>query len=208
MADDLPGNGAFVTIPSVSMSRPDGLAVVGALGSVVMATIGLDPTIRAGADSLGRARLYAVFPFAGGSSVSHYDTVARRNLLMEPAINADLTHNVKAPDDLTLELFRDIGWFADADLDGVADQTDCNPQSDLTTTIVVGGIDTNVPNTLFSSGCTISDLIAKIRATTSTQGQFVSGVAQLMNSLVSSGLITQAQMDVVMSAVAEAKKAT
>ena len=64
--------------------------------------------------------------------MSHYDTVARRNLLMEPAINPDLTHNVKAPDDLTLELFRDIGWFADADLDGVADQTDCNPQSDLT----------------------------------------------------------------------------
>ena len=207
MADD--GiNGVLVTVPSVSLNRPDGLAVVGALGSGVMANIGVDPTIRAGADSLGRARLYAVFPFAAGSSVSHYDTVARRNLLMEPAINPDLTHNVKAPDDLTLELFRDIGWFADADLDGVADQTDCNPQSDLTATIVVGGIDTNVPNTLFSSGCTISDLIAEIRATTTGQGPFVSGVAALMNSLVSSGLITQAQMDVVMAAVAESKKNT
>ena len=204
MADD--GiNGPFVTVPSVSFNRPDGLAVIGAVGPVV-ANIGVDLTIRAGADSLGRARLYAVFPFASGSSVSHYDTVARRNLLMEPAINPDLTHNVKAPDDLTLELFRDIGWFADADLDGVADQTDCNPQSDLTATIVVGGINTNVPNTLFSSGCTISDLIAQIRATTNSQGPFVSGVAALLNSLVSSGLITQAQMDVVMAAVAEAKK--
>ena len=35
---------------------------------------------------------------------------------MEPAINPDLTHSVKAPEDLTLELLRDVGWFADADL--------------------------------------------------------------------------------------------
>jgi hypothetical protein len=205
MATD-PINGPLVTVPSISLNRPDGLAIVGELGSGVTASIGLDPTIRAGADELGRARLYAASLFAPGSSVSHYDTVARRNLLMEPAINADLTHNVKAPDDLTLELFRDIGWFADADLDGVADQTDCNPQSDLTATIVIGGTDTNVPNTLFSSGCTISDLIAEIRATTSNQGQFLAGVAMLMNSLVNSGLITQAQMDTVMAAVAHAKK--
>ena len=206
MADD--GiNGPFVTVPSVSFNRPDGLAVIGSPGPVV-ANIGVDLTIRAGADSLGRARLYAVFPFSGGSSVSHYDTVARRNLLMEPAINPDLTHSVKAPEDLTLELFRDIGWFADADLDGIADQTDCNPQSDLTATIVVGGIKTNVPNTLFSSGCTISDLIAQIKATSNGQGQYISGVAALMNSLVSSGLITQAQMDIVMDAVARSKKTT
>ncbi len=204
MATD-PINGPLVTVPSISLNRPDGLAIVGALGSGVTASIGLDPTIRAGADELGRARLYAPSLFAQGSSVSHYDTVARRNLLMEPAINADLTHNVKAPDDLTLELLRDIGWFADADLDGVADQTDCNPQSDLTTTIVIGGIDTNVPNTLFSSGCTISDLIAEIRATSSNHGIFSARVAMLMNSLVSSGLITQAQMDTVMAAVARSR---
>ena len=48
------------------------------------------------------------FPLAPGSSVSHYDTVAFKNLLMEPVINPDLTHKVEAPDDLTLELFRDI----------------------------------------------------------------------------------------------------
>ena len=171
MATD-PVNGPLVTVPSISLNRPDGLAIVGALGLGVTATIGVDPTIRAGADELGRARLYAASLFAPGSSVSHYDTVARRNLLMEPAINPDLTHNLKAPDDLTLELFRDIGWFADTDLDGITDQTDCNPQSDLTATIVVGGIDSGVPNTLFSSGCTISDLIAasvsSIRACSST----------------------------------------
>jgi len=51
-----------------------------------------------------------------------FDTVAFRNLLMEPNINPDLTHNLSAPFDLTLELFRDIGWFPDSNLDGVPDR--------------------------------------------------------------------------------------
>jgi hypothetical protein len=43
---------------------------------------------------------------------------------MEPSINPDLTHEVSAPDDLTHELFLDIGWFPDSDLDGVANDSD------------------------------------------------------------------------------------
>ena len=84
MADD-GVNGAFVTIPAVSLTRADGLAIVGQ--SLVSASIGIDPNIRAGADANNRARLYAPFPVSGGSSVSHYDTVVFKNLLMEPAIN-------------------------------------------------------------------------------------------------------------------------
>ena len=121
MADD--GiNGQFVTIPAVSLTRSDGLDIVGQLGIGVTAALVVDPNVRAGADPEGRARLYAPNPLVGGSSVSHYDSVATRNLLMEPAINPDLTHEVSAPEDLTLELFRDIGWFPDSNLDGVADQ--------------------------------------------------------------------------------------
>jgi hypothetical protein len=112
-------NGAFVTIPTVSVRRADGLAIVAQLGGGVTASIGVNDAIRAGADAQGRVRAYAPFPVVGGSSISHYDSVARRNLLMEPAINADLTHMVKSPFDLTWELFRDIGWtFPDADGDG------------------------------------------------------------------------------------------
>jgi hypothetical protein len=29
---------------------------------------------------------------------------------MEPAINADLTHSLTAPVDLSFELLKDIGW--------------------------------------------------------------------------------------------------
>ena len=94
MADD--GiNGQFVTIPTISMRRADGLNIISALGSDVSLDIAVDLTIRAGADALNRARVYAPFPVVGGSSISHYDTVARRNLLMEPAISSDLTHKVE-----------------------------------------------------------------------------------------------------------------
>ena len=63
-----------------------------------------------GADAQGRARLYAPGTFQLGASVSHYDLVLSPNQLMEPSINADLSHEVTAPNDLTFALFRDIGW--------------------------------------------------------------------------------------------------
>lgn len=203
MADD--GiNGVFVTIPTVSLARADGLAIVGQLAGGVNASLSVNLSIRAGADSLGRARLFAPFPVQGGSSISHYDSVARRNLLMEPALNGDLTHNVKAPDDLTLELFRDVGWFPDADLDGVADGNDCESNSNLAATVVIDGCNSGVPNTLFSTGCTISDLIAHIAANSRNHGQFVSGVAHLTNELKKSGLITGSQKGAIQSCAASA----
>ena len=121
---------------------------------------------------------------------------------MEPAINGDLTHNVKAPDDLTLELLRDVGWFPDADLDGVPDGTDCEPNSDRSPTIVIDGCDTGVPNTLFANGCTIRDLIAHIASNSNNHGNFVSGVAHLTNALRNSGLINDSQKGTIQSCAA------
>jgi hypothetical protein len=53
-------------------------------------------------------RLYAPNPVEQGSSISHWDTSAMPNLLMEPNLSADLPHTV----DLTLPALRDIGWFS------------------------------------------------------------------------------------------------
>ena len=205
MADD--GiNGQFVTIPTVSIRRADGLAIIGQLVGGVAANIGVDLSIRAGADAAGRARVFAPFPVVGGSSISHYDTVAFHNLLMEPAINGDLTHKVKAPDDLTFELLRDEGWtFPDADNDGVADDEDCNPNSDTSPTIVLCGRNTGVPNTLFANGCTMSDLIAQLAASAGNHGQFVSSVAHLTNQWVLDGLITGQQKGAIQSAAARCR---
>jgi hypothetical protein len=120
---------------------------------------------------------------------------------MEPAINGDLTHNLKAPDDLTLELLRDVGWFPDADNDGKPTADDCDDSSDLRPTVVVGTCDSLVPNTLFTSGCTISDLIQQIAATSPNHGIFVANVGKLANQLKKSGLITPEQKDALMSCV-------
>jgi hypothetical protein len=199
MADD-GVNGAFVTIPTVSLSRPDGLLVIGALPA--SADLRVDNTIRAGADALNRARLYAPTLLVTGSSVSHFDSIAFRNLLMEPAINPDLTHNVSAPFDLTLELFRDVGWFADADLDGVPDASDCESHSNQSKTVVIDGEDTGVPNTLLANGCTISDQVSHIEAGARNHGAFVSGVAHMTNDLVGAGVISGKQKGAIQSAAA------
>ena len=200
MADD--GiNGVFVTIPTVSLRRLDGVDLFSGPG--VSMSMGNNPNIRAGADELNRVRVFATFPVIGGSSISHFDTVARRNLLMEPAITGDLTHKVKAPDDLTFELLRDIGWtFPDADGDGVADDEDCNPNSDTAPTIIIGDVDTGVPNTVFPNGCSMSDLLKELRNNAATHGKFVSSVAHLTNLWVADGLITGSQKGAIQSAAA------
>ncbi len=155
----LAGDDPSITIPVVSISLTDANAIKAALGTGVIVSLGVDLTIRAGADDQGRARLYAVNPVAPGSSISHYDSIASRNLLMEPAINPDLTHSVEPPNDLTLPLLRDIGWFADRDVDGVTDRRDVCRASNTSPTIVVGTCDSGVPNRTFDNGCTTADPI-------------------------------------------------
>ena len=189
-----------VTIPSVSLSRTDGLAFLGQIPNVT-AFIGKDPNIRAGADALGRARLFMPNPVQGGSSGSHYDSAAFKNLLMEPAINGDLTHDLSSANgnDLTLELMRDVGWFPDFDLDGVATGDDCDDTSDLSANVAIGSC--SVTNFMYTDGCTLSDKIQAITASSSNHGEFVSSVGRLLNGLKKQGLITAAQKDALMSCV-------
>jgi hypothetical protein len=110
------GSDATITIPSVRITLADGNALKARLAfrsrtaSGVFARVGLFGTSIAGADGLGRMKMYAPAVFAGGSSVSHFDVSASRNQLMEPSINSDLTQSVSPPIDLTLPLFQDIGW--------------------------------------------------------------------------------------------------
>jgi hypothetical protein len=79
-----------------------------------------------GSDSAGHARLYAPNPVQSGSSISHFDTAANPNLLMEPYITSSLGSDLDLTDD---QLF-DVGWIpADEDGDGVADAVDNCPQN-------------------------------------------------------------------------------
>lgn len=123
VVDNAPGDPAGmsgtdpnVTIPAVRITQASGEALRARLAyrnrtqSGIVATFKGDNSKLAGADAQKRILMYTPTTFEPGSSVSHYTTSARPNQLMEPAINGDLTHEVKPPKDLTLPLLHDIGW--------------------------------------------------------------------------------------------------
>ncbi|HTO76425.1 MAG TPA: PA domain-containing protein [Thermoanaerobaculia bacterium] len=114
------GTDDAITIPAVLVTLDDGNALRAHLGSGVAVTLTTDHSILSGADPRGRALLFATDPDQPGSSISHFDTSARPDLLMEPNISPDLPHGV----DLTLPVLLDIGWADDVDGDGVPDELD------------------------------------------------------------------------------------
>jgi hypothetical protein len=123
VADNAPGAvagmGGFdpsITIPAVRVTQADGNTIAASLvkangnTSGTVAKFELSKTLLAGTDSQQRITMFTPNPYQPGSSVSHYNTTAKRNQLMEPSINADLTHSPTLPLDLTFELLKDIGW--------------------------------------------------------------------------------------------------
>jgi len=112
----LGGTDVNVTIPAVRVTQETGQTIKDALlrrsrtQSGVLASLGVNPDRLAGADRAKRVRMYSPEEYSPGSSVSHYTVDAKPNLLMEPAINADLPHAVAPPRDLTYPLLQDIGW--------------------------------------------------------------------------------------------------
>lgn len=200
-----------ITIPAVRITLADAQKLKAALaGATVNVTLGVDLSVRAGADRGGRALLYTPNPVQAGSSVSHWDTIASPSQLMEPAINADLKLAVDAPTDLTRSLLRDVGWYPDRDLDGSPD--DAGDQclgSDLRPTVVIDTCDTGVPNTYFTNGCTIRDLVAACKPppAVSRKGQkkaleaYQDCVEQLLQTLAHQGFITERQAGQIESAL-------
>lgn len=112
----LGGTDATITIPALRVTQADGARIAASLtkanGNVAgtVAQFGASPTLLAGADSSRRITMFSPNPYQQGSSISHFNTTAKRNQLMEPSISGDLTHSVTLPIDLTFELFKDIGW--------------------------------------------------------------------------------------------------
>ena len=133
----LGGSDPTITIPSVRISQSDGVLLKANLAGM-NATLIQDPTKKAGTHASGRLKMYAPLPYAGGSSVSHWDVSADPNLLMEPAINNSLSSDP----DLTVQLFADIGWLGTSSVEVVESsgsqfqfslgQNMPNPGADLT----------------------------------------------------------------------------
>src|SRR5699024_7956527 len=102
------GGGGQVGITAVGVTMNGGVLLRSFADTAVDIGAAASDGSLAGADPAGRMKLYAPSAIAPGSSVSHYDTSAFPNVLMEP-----FNTNVDVNDgdvDLTDELLRDIGW--------------------------------------------------------------------------------------------------
>lgn len=185
----LGGSDPSITIPSVRITQSAGVTIKANLASGVQAFLGVDMTVYAGADASNRVLLNTPDPVVSGSSVSHWDPLTFRNQLMEPAINGDLTHSVNVPEDLTRSQMRDIGWFPDADLDGVNDETDACLGSTLGGTVVIDSCDSGVSNALSANGCSIIDEIDDCAEAATTHEEFTACATQYTTLLKNLGVI-------------------
>ncbi len=107
-ATGLPGMGgadAAVTIPSYGVLQAVGTSIRTELANgPVNVTLGFSSQLAG--TTAGFVRMNAPNPLQPGSSVSHFTTDTSPNLLMEPSLTGTIFDEV----DLTIALFRDIGW--------------------------------------------------------------------------------------------------
>lgn len=98
-----------IELPIVTIGPSDAMSMARALTRrKVQATLAGDATRRLGADAEGHPLLFASYPSLRGSSISHFDPIARPDLLMEPYTSEIPTHDL----DLTVAVMRDLGWIS------------------------------------------------------------------------------------------------
>ena len=123
------------------------------------------------------------------ASISHYEAAPATSLQSRDQRRSHPL--VEPPQDLTLSLMRDIGWFSDHD--GVPDGRDACLGSAQTPTVVIQACVSTAPNTVFVDGCRTSDKVASCAAGATSHDSFVTCVAHLANDLKKAGIITGSQ---------------
>ena len=89
--------------------------------------------------------------------------------------------------------------IVDTDGDGIPDDEDACPTSDLSATVVIDGCDSGVDNSLGADGCTVSDLIGECAQGVRNHGQFVRCVSHLTNDLKKAGVLSGAEKGAITS---------
>ena len=98
------------------------------------------------------------------------------------------------------------GVSFDADGDGIADDEDACPNTDLSLlTVSIEDVDTGVNNYLMDNGCTIVDTINDLRDSNELHGEVVSEVSHLLNGLKTNGIITGREKGKIQSTTAKTK---
>jgi hypothetical protein len=97
-----------VDIPVLAVTLDDGQLMADNAGRAITISVAGDGARFTGADPQGRPYLYASNPIRPGSTVSHWDPLARPDLVQEPESGYEHPH------DITLEtaLMQDIGWVS------------------------------------------------------------------------------------------------
>jgi hypothetical protein len=196
------GTDPTIRIPVVHLMLSDGntLKVVLADFQKVTANLLADPELRAGADRAGRPILFNPVPSLPGSSMSHWDPMAAPNQLMEPDIAVDLSQGVEPPNDLTLSLLKDLGWFSD--FDGVPDGVDQCPGSDRRATVFIQGCDTHVPNTTSTTGCRVSDYFKACEGLDPGSRELAACLVSISKPLTRSGMVAPRQLSGILACAA------
>ena len=94
-----------VHVPVLGITIDDANLLIAA-GSSASVTLDAEAARSVGLDEQGRMYIYASNPIAPGSTVSHWDPIARPNLMLEPTSGYDVSHDIR----LEVALLRDIGW--------------------------------------------------------------------------------------------------
>lgn len=182
----LGGSDPNVTIPTISVTQPDG-ALIKANAPLDVGFV-VDPTHLQGADNAGRPRLYMPNPVAPGSSGSHYDTAMAPNALMEPAINDSL--NAALYIDMSAALLKDTGWHLN---EGNA---------------FINGCDTEVKVITPSGFIMGANIVATSNLTASTSANKIEYMARMQayrDDLVARGLVNGRQGGKIMSCAGKIK---
>jgi len=91
----------------------------------------------------------------------------------------------------------------DADGDDVQDDRDCQPDSDLSQTVMVESCDSGVTNTVFENGCTIADLLVFCADDAKNHGSFNSCVAGVTRNLKKDGVIRDSDAGMLQTCAAQ-----
>lgn len=79
---------------------------------------------------------------------------------------------------------------SDTDGDGIVDNEDNCPTSDMNLMIAIDSCDSGVDNILFPDGCSVNDYIAECAASATTHGMFVSCITGILHPLKQKGYIS------------------
>jgi hypothetical protein len=196
IADNAPGQPAglggadpTITIPSLRITRNDGITFKANLPGVQVGGFVVDPTRLTGADANGRPQLFMPPVVQSGSSGSHYDSVAVPNLLMEPSINGSLFAAIDL--DISPNLLQDTGWTINS---GNAVIDGCDTGIDVVTdTGIIIGANVQASSNLCLAGAT-------------NRGSYQSCMDTYTTNAVASGILTDRQKGKVMSCAAKVGK--